>query len=263
MTSYVNTLRQMATIQCDIAENAVNYLDKNATVFATIDVEAKIVVFPPLMLIRAQLIQLDVAEIRLLLPLLRELIKFDRHAIEYMGDPDLLRAAALELSGAAQDSARGIVTALESRVDPAYFRTYDSWQGETADAYRRIAELQPENLKALLTPINTISDVLHSVAQGIEDFYVALAGAAISLAKVVVDLVVAIIGAATAGTGIGIAIAALGVVGAVMDIGTALIAVGTVFLQSQHDNEDQLVKLGPSLPGEWRKPPVGDGPPGS
>ena len=262
MTSYVNVLRQMATAACDRAEDAVDFLDKNAVALATLGADNTIHQWPPLIVVRPQLIQGNVAQIRFVLPLLRRIIELDRTAVKYMGDPDELRRIATALSGADQNSARGRMTALRDSLNPNYMPTRLSWEGRAADSYRLYVGDQPGAVEAVLAPINTMSDVLHSVAQGIEDFYVALAGAAISLSKVVIDLVVAILGAVAAGTGIGIAVAALGIVAAILDIAAALLAVGTTFLNTQHDNEDQLVKLGPSLPGTWLKPLVGDGPPG-
>ena len=262
MTSYVNVLRQMATTACDKAEDAVDFLDKNALVLATIGADNTIRQWPPLIVVRPQLIQGNVAQIKFVLPLLRRVIELDRTAVKYMGDPDELRRVARALSGADEDSAGARIKDLRDTINPNYLPTRLSWEGRTADAYRLYVGDQPGAVEAVLEPINTMAEVLHSVAQGIEDFYVALAGAAISLSKVVIDLVVAILGAVAAGTGIGIAVAALGIVSAILDIAAALLALATTFLNTQHENEDQLIKLGPSLPGKWLKPLVGDGPPG-
>lgn len=263
--SYVDGLKAVATQQCDMAEDSVDFLETNRRILVTAGVDTQIAMFPPLMLLRSQMIDSGVATINFLLPYLRDAIKSNRKAIEYLGDPDALHRAARLLSGAGEGSARDVLASMKDELNPVYFRTKSSWQGETADTYREIAELQPANAEALIEPIDTLATVLDKVAQGIENFYVALAGAAIATAQIIGDLVVAIIGACTAGTGVGAVVAVIGVVKAIGDVMISLLAVATTFLNTQHENEDLLATIGPSLSetGKWMSPPIGDGPPGS
>ncbi len=154
--------------------------------------------------------------------LAREQLEVAEELSQYLGSPDALRAAADSLT-------RGIVVRAEAlapevRKDNLRSMLPSAWDGGDASAqYALSFEGQGEAVLRIAEAAKLMAAALESMADGIEEFYLDVAGAVIGLG---VSIATAVAGIMTAATGVGalpgIVAAIAGVIGAFGSAATLL-----------------------------------------
>jgi hypothetical protein len=249
--SYVDTMKQIAYAHCDVAEEAIDFLESkgHAVIRAALDVSYPWQFAPGFVKDKAADVQW--MAVRALIPKMRDLLAKSRRSVEYLGDPDELRARSQMLYGPAT-AVEGSVTEIINGMTPVMLPGNYGLEGTRKAAYDDLIAYHKEHLEAYQQPLEDISGVLIDVAASIESYYLKMAASAIAAAKLVTDLVTTILGLATVETGVGAVIAALGIVSAIADVIAALIAGLTAIVDTQHENEEKLKKIHP--PVGWDAP---------
>jgi len=249
--SYVDGMKTLAYAHIEVAEEAIDLLESkgHAVIRLAIDLTPPWKWAPGF--VKDKAADLQWAAVKLLIPKLRGMLTKCRHSVEYLGDPDELRARAQLLYGPAT-AVDGRIQEITGGMTPVILSGAYELKGTRKQAYDDVIAYQKDHLTAYEQPLQDISGVLFDVAAGIESYYLKMALAAIAAAKTVTDLVTTILGLATVETGVGAVIAALGIVSAIGDVITALITGLTTMVDTQHDNEDKLKKIHP--PVGWDAP---------
>lgn len=166
--------------------------------------------------------------------------------LDNTGNPDKLEKHAEEW----RESVGKPLKTIADSVALEKLSTNTEWMGSGAEAYKAIVPAQGKGLEGLKSLSDELATTLKDLANGIENFWIAMA---VALAAAIVGLVTAITTAAS-GVGIPVAIAAIvAALGAVIAIlGAAVIELKTIYdtIDTQQDTiETELTNLG----DEWAK----------
>jgi hypothetical protein len=234
MSSYVDILRESIELQISEAGKGLGELQKYGPPVIERLVRIYLEAIPLGELAAGEVSRILIAELMGAIDLGQEAVAKFAKAAEGLGSPDALRAAAASIGEGVDSASDKLGLTMTDEALQAIFAS--SWNGDASERYAAAFHGQQPAIPIVSKHGSVLAQVLNSLADGIELYYVELLAAGLTLLAGVIGCVVAICSAAAIVT---IPFSAAALVASLVAVVAGIIGLIVIFVTlSQQMNDD-------------------------